>query len=69
MLRFGLVSTISAVFFLNTLAAMDLGLDWSTCYAPYGLATLVLLLSIVIAAFWLSLGSRSLFVNDAAEPA
>jgi serine/threonine-protein kinase len=69
MLRFGLVSTISAVFFLNTLGAMDLGLDWSTWYAPYGLATLVLLLSIAISAFWRSLGSRSLFVNGAAERA
>ena len=69
MLRFGLVSTISALFCLYALFAMNLGLDWSTWYAPYCLATLLLLLAIVIAAFWRSLGSRSLFVNDAAEPA
>ena len=63
MLRFGLVANISAIFFINTIGAMELGLDWSTWYAPYGLATLLLLMSIVFAAFWRSLGSRSLFGN------
>jgi hypothetical protein len=66
LLRFGLVATISAVFFINSFNGMPLGLDWTTWYAPYALATLALLLAITAVAFWRSLGSRGL-LGDAAE--
>jgi serine/threonine-protein kinase len=66
MLRFGLVATISTLFFVNCLQSIVLGLDWTAWYAPYGLASLVFLLAVTIGAFWRSLGSRSLF-GDAAE--
>ncbi len=63
-IRLGLVAVISTVFFVNSFNPLVLGLDWSTWYAPYGLATLALLLSIAIFAFWRSLGSRSLFGHE-----
>ncbi len=68
MLRFGLVATVSALFFVNSFNAIVLGLDWSEWYAPYGLASMALLLTIVIVAFSRSLGSHSLF-GHADEPA
>jgi hypothetical protein len=68
-IRLGLVAVISTVFFVNSFNPLVLGLDWSTWYAPYGLATLALLLSIAIFAFWRSLGSRSLFGHEEAGPA
>jgi serine/threonine-protein kinase len=66
LLRFGLVATISAVFFINSFNGMPLGMDWTTWYAPYALATLALLLAITAVAFWRSLGSRGL-LGDVAE--
>ncbi|HEV2448014.1 MAG TPA: serine/threonine-protein kinase, partial [Candidatus Sulfopaludibacter sp.] len=69
MLRFGLVATISAVFFVNSFQMIVIGLDWTTWYAPYGLATLVFLLAIAFGAFWRSLGSQTLFGGEAAEGA
>ncbi len=67
LLRFGLLASISAVFFVNSFNAIVLGLDWTTWYAPYGLATLLLLSIIAIVAFWQSLGSRGLFGDEALE--
>ncbi|HEX4593432.1 MAG TPA: hypothetical protein VH157_04110, partial [Bryobacteraceae bacterium] len=60
LLRLGLVAAFAAVFFVNTCGKIVVGSDWSAWYAPYGLATLVLLLSIAVFAFWRSLGSREL---------
>ncbi len=65
LLRLGLVTTVSAVFFIDTFNRINLGTDWKTWYAPYGLATCLLLLSIAIFAFWRSLGSRELFAPPA----
>jgi predicted Ser/Thr protein kinase len=56
LLRFGLVATIAAVFFLDTTNKITLGTDWKTWYAPSGVATLVLLLSVAVFAFWRSQG-------------
>ncbi len=67
LLRFGLVATIVAVFFINSTNSVILGSDWKTWYAPAGLATLVLLLSIATFAFWRSLGSRDLIGDDGTE--
>jgi serine/threonine protein kinase len=55
LLRVGLVSTISALFFLNTLNGLTLGTDLSTWYAPTGFATLAFMLAIVFVAFRQSL--------------
>ena len=65
LLRLGLVVTISAIFFMNSLGNLALGTDWSAWYVPYGLATLGLMLAIVFFAFWKSLGTRGLL--DASE--
>ena len=60
LLRLGLVAAFAALFFVNTCGKIVVGSDWTTWYAPYGLATLALLLSIAIFAFWRSLGAREL---------
>jgi predicted Ser/Thr protein kinase len=65
LLRLGLVAFSSAIFFLNSCGKIIAGADWSTWYAPYGLATLALLLGIALFAFWRSLGSRELLGNEA----
>ena len=67
MLRFGLIAAISAIFFFKCYQSIVLGLDWTTWYAPYGLATLALALALALAAFRLSLGSRSLFGDEVAS--
>jgi serine/threonine-protein kinase len=67
MLSFGLLATVSAVFFVNSFNSIVLGLDWSTWYAPYGIGAVVVLLAIAIGAFYRSLGSRTLFGQQAAE--
>ncbi len=56
LLRLGLVAGLAAMFFLNSCGSIVLGSDWTTWYAPYGMATLVLLLGIALFAFWRSLG-------------
>jgi serine/threonine protein kinase len=63
LLRYGLVATIAAVYFINSFNAITLGGDWRTWFAPAGLATLLLLLGIALFAFWRSLGSRELIGN------
>ena len=65
LLRCGLVATIVAVFFVDSGNAILLGWDWNTWYAPYGIATLLLLIVIAVWAFWRSLGERELIGEDA----
>jgi len=60
LLRFGLVATIAAVFFINALNTMALGTDLNAWYIPSSIATMLLLLGISIFAFWRSLGGRGL---------
>jgi serine/threonine-protein kinase len=60
LLRFGLVATITAVFFVNAINGMALGLDWNGWYVPASLATMLLLLGISAFAFWRSLGGREI---------
>jgi len=67
MLRFGLLAVISTLFLVNGLQSIVVGLDWTTWYAPYGLASLVCLLAIAMGAFWRSLGSLTLFGDRAAQ--
>jgi serine/threonine-protein kinase len=60
LMRLGLVATISLIFFVNSFNGLWLGADWTTWYAPTGLATITLLLGIATFAFWRSLGGRDL---------
>jgi hypothetical protein len=64
LMRVGLVATLSAIFFINTFSALWLGADWKAWYAPIGIATILLMLSIALTAFWKSLGSRDLLDAD-----
>jgi hypothetical protein len=66
LLRCGLVATIVAVFFADSGNAILLGWDWKTWYAPYGMASLLLLTGIAVWAFWRALGSRELIGEEAA---
>jgi serine/threonine-protein kinase len=63
--RIGLVATIAAVFFINGFNSIWLGGNPKTWYAPYGIASLLFLLTIAGIAFWKSLGSRDLLGGDA----
>ncbi|HMC60036.1 MAG TPA: hypothetical protein VKJ01_12655, partial [Candidatus Solibacter sp.] len=67
LLRFGLVATMACVFFIDSCNYITLGANWRTWYAPYGIATLCLLLGIAVFAFWRSLGERELLGGEAAE--
>jgi serine/threonine-protein kinase len=60
LMRIGLVATIAAIFFINCFSAIWLGGDWTAWYAPYGIAAIVIALSIALVAFWKSLGSTDL---------
>ncbi len=60
LMRLGLIASISLIFFVNSFNGLWLGADWTTWYAPAGLATLTLLLGIATFAFWRSLGGRDL---------
>jgi serine/threonine-protein kinase len=64
LLRFGLVATIAAVFFVGAVGGVVLGTDWSGWYVPASLATLLLLVGISVFAFWRSLGGRALIEGD-----
>jgi len=64
LLRFGLVATIAAVFFINAANCMALGTDWSAWYMPASIATLLLLVGIAVFAFWRSLGGRALIEGE-----
>jgi serine/threonine protein kinase len=68
LLRLGLVALCAAIFFLNSCGRIIAGADWNTWYAPYGLATLTLLLGIALFAFRQSLGSRELLGSGEEEP-
>jgi serine/threonine-protein kinase len=69
LLRHGLVALFAAIFFVNSCGKIIVGSDWTTWYAPYGLATLALLVGIALFAFRQSLGSRELLGDNEAEAA
>ncbi len=64
LLRFGLVVTITAIFFLNTINSIVIGTDWKTWYTATGFLGIGLLLGIVLFAFWRSLGGRYLIGGE-----
>ena len=63
LLRLGLVAIIATVFFISGFNDITLGTDWTTWYAPFGLATVFLLLGLAVFGFWRSLGTRNLLGN------
>jgi serine/threonine-protein kinase len=65
LLRFGLVASIVAVFFADTMNAIPLGGDWGAWYLPSTIATILLLIGIATFAFWRSLGGRELLEPEA----
>jgi serine/threonine-protein kinase len=67
LVRLGLVAAMASVFFLNSCGSIIVGSDWSTWWAPYGVATLAMLIGIAIFAFWRSLGSRELLGGTGPE--
>jgi len=64
LLRVGLVSTVTAVFFISAFDGIALGTDWSAWYVPAGLATMLLLAGIAVWGFWRSLGGRDLLEGE-----
>jgi hypothetical protein len=58
LLRVGLVTTISTLFFLNAMNRICLGSDFKAWWAPFGFATIFLLVGITCYAFWRSIGAR-----------
>jgi hypothetical protein len=58
LLRVGLVTTISAMLFLNAENRISLGGDFKAWWAPQGFATIFLLLAVATYVFWRSLGTR-----------
>jgi serine/threonine-protein kinase len=64
LLRCGLVASIVAVFFADSMNAIPLGGDWSAWYLPATIATVLLLIGIATFAFWRSLGGRDLLEGE-----
>ncbi len=60
LLRVGLVTTISMIFFLNATGRIALGSDFKAWWAPYGFATILLLIVIASYSLWRSIGTREL---------
>ncbi len=61
LLRLGLLVTVVAVFAIDTFGNLGLGTDWSAWYAPFGFATVAVLLGLTAIAFRYALGERELF--------
>jgi predicted Ser/Thr protein kinase len=64
LLRVGLVTTISTLFFLNALNRVCLGSDFKAWWAPSGFATIFLLLAMASYAFWRSIGTLDPAVRE-----
>lgn len=60
LIRMGMVSSVITIFFINTPHRINLGPGLSGWYTPYGLATMALLITIAVYAFWRSMGSRTI---------
>ena len=64
LLRFGLVATITTVFFANGFGNLCLGTSLKTWFTPSALASFLLLLGIATYAFYRSLGGRELIGDN-----
>ncbi len=65
LLRYGLVVSISAVFFVNTMSGTTLGTDLTAWYVPVALASVLTVAIPVVFAFRQSLGSQGLLRGSA----
>jgi hypothetical protein len=65
LLRVGLVATIAALFYANSINGLVIGTDWSAWYVAPSVASLLLFVGIAIFAFWRSLGGRELIEDGA----
>jgi len=64
LIRFGLVASISAIYFANEFPNIWLGGDWKAWYVPIGIASALFMLAIAGVAFWKSLGSQDLLGSE-----
>jgi serine/threonine-protein kinase len=64
LLRFGLVASITTIFFVNVFNCISLGTNFKTWYTPASLASFSLLLGIAVYAFYRSLGGRELIGDN-----
>ncbi len=64
LLRVGLVAMISMIFFINSMSRTCLGTDFKVWWAPFGLATIILMIGVASYAFWRSIGTQDLEVRS-----
>lgn len=64
MLRFGVVATMSTMFFLNLISASSMGLNLTAWWAPNGLLATALILLVAGWSFNTALGNRDLLGGD-----
>jgi serine/threonine-protein kinase len=64
LLRFGLVATLAAVFYVDGSNLMVLGGDWQAWYTASSLASFAFFCALAAFAFWRSLGGQSLISGD-----
>jgi serine/threonine-protein kinase len=64
LIRFGLVASITAIFFANGFSNIWLGGDWQAWFVPAGVASFLFLLGFAGVAFWKSMGDRELLGGE-----
>ena len=64
LVRFGMLTTIVAVFVTNTIGGLAATSDPTVWFMPFTIATLVFVAALAVAAFWRSLGGQSLVGNN-----
>ncbi len=64
MLRFGVIATMSTMFFLNLVSVSSMGLNLAAWWAPNGLLAIALLLLIAGWSFKIALGKRELLGGE-----
>jgi hypothetical protein len=65
LMRFGLLSGMLCLFFVNALGRSASNNDFTAWYMPNTVATMILLLAIALFAFWRSLGDQKLIGGSA----
>ncbi len=63
LLRFGMLTTLVAVFTANVIGRTPFTMDFSHWFIPYSFASLLLIAAIALFAFWRSLGDQSLLAE------
>ncbi|MDX2269129.1 MAG: serine/threonine-protein kinase [Bryobacter sp.] len=60
LMRFGLLTTVVGVFYINMLGRLPANNDFTVWFMPYTIVSLCVLMGLALAAFWRSLGDQSL---------